>query len=103
VGNRVRVRVVKNKVAPPFKTAELDIMFNSGISYTGDLVDLAVNHNVVEKQGAWYTFGDVRLGQGRENAKSFLEANADVAQEIHKAVVAKAVPQAQAPASADGK
>jgi recombination protein RecA len=96
IGNRVRARVVKNKVAPPFRTAEFDILFNSGISYTGDLVDLAVDHNIIEKQGAWYNFGDVRLGQGRENAKSFLEANADVSAQIRDAIIAKAAAQAAA-------
>jgi recombination protein RecA len=103
VGNRVRARVVKNKVAPPFRTAEFDIMFDSGISYTGDLVDLAVTHNIIERQGAWYTFGDVRLGQGRENAKSFLHANADVAEEIRNAILAKVAAQAKSTAPAVGK
>jgi recombination protein RecA len=102
VGNRVRARVVKNKVAPPFRTAEFDIMFDSGISYTGDLVDLGVTRNVIERQGAWYTFGDVRLGQGRENAKSFLDANADVAEEIRKAILANLAAQAKVAAQAKG-
>ena len=96
IGNRVRARVVKNKVAPPFRTAEFDIMFHSGISYSGDLVDLAVTHNIIEKQGAWYTFGEVRLGQGRENAKSFLEANGDVSAQVRAAILAKAAAQAAA-------
>jgi len=93
VGNRVRARVVKNKVAPPFRTAEFDIMFDRGISYEGDLIDLAVAHNVVDKQGAWFSYGAVRLGQGREAAKSFLADNADVCEEIRKAVMEKAVSQ----------
>jgi len=92
VGNRVRARVVKNKVAPPFRTAEFDIMFDSGISYCGDLVDLGIEHGVVEKQGAWLSFGDVRLGQGRENARQFLQANGDLAEEIRQRILAKAMP-----------
>jgi len=93
IGTRVRARVVKNKVAPPFQTAEFDIMFDSGISVTGDLLDLAVENDVVSKQGAWYSFGDLRLGQGRENSKTFLTENADVTQEIRQAVLAKVDPE----------
>jgi recombination protein RecA len=89
VGSRIRARVVKNKVAPPFRTAEFDIMFDSGISAFGDLVDLAATHGVVEKQGAWFSFGDVRLGQGRDAAKNFLAANADVAGAVRTAIMAK--------------
>ena len=88
VGNRTRARVVKNKVAPPFRDAEFDIMFDRGISYEGDLVDLAVLGNVVEKSGAWYTYGPTRLGQGRENAKTFLNQNKDLAEEIRQKVLA---------------
>src|SRR5206468_3471215 len=87
VGNRTRARVVKNKVAPPFRDAEFDIMFDRGISYEGDLVDLAVLANVVEKSGAWYTCKGTRLGQGRENAKQFLFDNKDLAAEIRQAVL----------------
>ena len=72
VGSRVRARVVKNKIAPPFRDAEFDIMFDSGISYEGDLIDLGLGCNVVEKSGAWLNYGDIRLGQGRENAKKYL-------------------------------
>ena len=82
VGNRVRVKVVKNKVAAPFTKAEFDIMFNEGISYTGDLLDLAVLAKVANKSGAWYTYGDVKLGQGRENSKQFLKDNPKVTKEI---------------------
>jgi len=89
VGNRTRVRVVKNKVAPPFRQAEFDIMFNEGISATGDLLDLAVEEKVVDKSGAWFSFGDVRLGQGRENAKTFLKDNPDLFQEVHQQVMEK--------------
>src|SRR6185436_8993582 len=87
IGARTRARVVKNKIAPPFRDAEFDIMFDRGISYEGDLVDLAVTCNVVEKSGAWYNYGQLRLGQGRENSKQFLQDNKDVAEEIRKAVL----------------
>ena len=87
VGNRTRARVVKNKIAPPFRDAEFDIMFDRGISYEGDLIDLAVLSNVVEKSGAWYNYKTTRLGQGRENSKQFLFENKDVAEEIRKAVL----------------
>ena len=90
VGNRVRGRVVKNKIAAPFKTAEFDIMFDSGISTVGDLLDLAVETNIAEKSGAWFTYGKVKLGQGRENAKQFLKDNPELADEFkHKILVAK--------------
>jgi len=92
VGNHVRARVVKNKVAPPFRTAEFDIMFDSGISILGDLVDLGVEHGIVERTGAWYNFGQVRLGQGRTNAVKFLKQNADLAGEIKAAVLQKVAP-----------
>jgi recombination protein RecA len=87
VGNRTRARVVKNKIAPPFRDAEFDIMFDRGISYEGDLLDLAALANVVEKTGAWYNYKSTRLGQGRENAKAFLVANPDLADEIRQAVL----------------
>ena len=87
VGCRTRARVVKNKIAPPFRDAEFDIMFDRGISYEGDLIDLAVLANVVEKSGAWFNFKTTRLGQGRENAKQFLADNKDLAEEIRKAVL----------------
>jgi len=82
VGNRVRARVVKNKVAPPFRDAEFDIMFDEGISVIGDLLDLAVADEVVDKSGAWYSYGEVRLGQGRENSKRFLKDNPAMVDEI---------------------
>ena len=78
IGNRTRVTVKKNKVAPPFRRAEFDIMYNEGISRTGDLLDLAVEHDIVTKRGAFYSFGDTRLGQGRENSKIFLQENQDL-------------------------
>jgi recombination protein RecA len=82
VGNATRVKVVKNKVAPPFKQAEFDIMYGEGISKTGELVDLGVKAGVVEKSGAWYSYGDERIGQGRENAKTFLKEHPDIAAAI---------------------
>lgn len=82
VGNATRVKVVKNKVAPPFKQVEFDIMYGEGISKTGELIDLGVKAGVVEKSGAWYSYGDERIGQGRENAKTFLKENTAVALEI---------------------
>jgi len=82
VGNSTRVKVVKNKVAPPFKQVEFDIMYGEGISKTGELLDLGVNAGVVEKSGAWYSYGDERIGQGRENAKIFLSENEDIAYEL---------------------
>jgi recombination protein RecA len=81
-GNRTRVKVVKNKLAPPFKQAEFDVMYNEGISRTGLLVDLGVENDIVNKSGAWFSYGDVRLGQGRENAKQFLKESEDLAREI---------------------
>jgi recombination protein RecA len=87
VGNRVRVRVVKNKVAPPFKQAEFDIMFGTGISYEGDVLDLGVDHGAVQKSGSWFSYGDQRLGQGRENVKSFLRDNPDLTEAIRQDVV----------------
>jgi recombination protein RecA len=89
IGNRVRARVVKNKIAPPFRDAEFDIMFDEGISASGDLVDLAVDDGIVKKSGAWFSYGDMRLGQGRENAKQFLRENEDLFQEIRHAVMIK--------------
>ncbi len=82
VGNRTRVKVVKNKCAPPFRQAEFDIMFNQGISRSGELVDIATEHEIIKKSGAWYSYGDQRIGQGRENAKGFLDENPDVAREV---------------------
>ncbi len=82
IGNRTRVKVVKNKCAPPFRQAEFDIHYNEGISHTGLLVDLGVEQNIVDKSGSWFSYGDLRLGQGKENAKQFLKENPDIAQEV---------------------
>jgi recombination protein RecA len=86
IGNQVRVKVVKNKVAPPFKQVEFDIMFGEGISKMGELIDLGVKASVVEKSGAWFSYDSQRLGQGRENAKTFLKENAEMAAEIEKKI-----------------
>ncbi len=102
VGNRVRARVVKNKIAPPFRDAEFDIMFNEGISVSGDLLDLAVADEIVDKSGAWFSYGDVRIGQGRENSKAFLRDNPDLAKEIREAVLAKRAAAATAAAAPKG-
>ena len=88
VGNRTRVKVVKNKVAPPFKQTEFDIMYNHGISYEGDIIDLALKAEVVQKMGSWFSYGDNKIGQGRENAKQFLIDNEKVGKEIIKKVKA---------------
>jgi recombination protein RecA len=86
IGNRVRVRVVKNKVAAPFRTAEFDIMYNEGISKVGDILDLGTELDIVNKHGSWYSYGDIRLGQGRENSKEFLRQNEELTNEIEKAI-----------------
>jgi len=86
IGNHVRVKVVKNKVAPPFKQAEFDIMFDEGISHTSLLVDLASEANIIQKSGAWYSYGDQRIGQGRENAKLFLRDNEALMLEVEAKV-----------------
>ena len=82
VGNRTRVKIVKNKVAPPFKSTEFDIMYGKGISKEGDIIDLAIKGDIIEKTGAWFSYGDMKIGQGRENAKHYLEENDDVYSEI---------------------
>jgi recombination protein RecA len=82
VGSRTRVKVVKNKVAPPFRQAEFDITYGKGISKMGSILDVALERNIVAKSGSWYTYGDVRVGQGRENAKAYLEEHSDLASEL---------------------
>ncbi len=86
VGNRVRVKVVKNKVAPPFRKVELEIMFGKGISASGSLLDAALKYDILQKSGSWYSFGEERIGQGRENAKQFLESNEDIFEEIENKI-----------------
>lgn len=93
IGNRVRVRVTKNKVAPPFRQTEFDIMYDEGISKAGDLLDLGVEHEVIDKRGAFYSFGETRLGQGRENSKEYLTEHIDIATEIEKSVREIAAPE----------
>ncbi len=88
LGNRTVVKVVKNKVAPPFKSVEFDIMYGQGISYVGDVLDLAVSMDIINKSGSWFSYGDTRIGQGRENAKTFLTENDDLLQPIVKEVKA---------------
>ena len=90
VGNQTRVKVVKNKVAPPFRVVEFDIMYGEGISKTGELIDLGVKAEVVDKSGSWYSYGDQRIGQGKENARQFLKDNPDIAAEIEDKVRADA-------------
>jgi recombination protein RecA len=89
IGSRARVKVVKNKVAPPFKEVEFDIMYGSGISKEGDLVDLASQEGIIEKSGAWYAFKGERIGQGRENAKDFLKEHPDTCKEVETKVLEK--------------
>ncbi|MCA1900490.1 MAG: recombinase RecA [Chloroflexi bacterium] len=91
IGNRTRVKVVKNKVAPPFRTAEFDIMFNEGISKAGDVLDLATKFEVITKRGAFFSYGDIRIGQGRENAKDYLRLNPDMMAEIEAVIRQKAL------------
>jgi recombination protein RecA len=86
IGNRTRVKVVKNKIAPPFREAEFDIMYNQGISRAGDILDLATAKNIVEKSGAWFAYGEGKIGQGREAAKEYLQDNPKVMEEIAKKV-----------------
>jgi recombination protein RecA len=94
IGNRTRVKVVKNKIAPPFRQAEFDIMYNQGISLSGDVLDLAVNHEIVEKSGAWFSYGGQKIGQGREGAKKYLEENPKILKEIEKKVTEAAAKEA---------
>jgi recombination protein RecA len=90
-GSRVKVKVVKNKVAPPFRVSEFDLMYDTGISREGDLLDLAIEDKIIEKSGAWVNYGDMRLGQGRENAKQFLRDNPHLLEEISHKVMAKRI------------
>ncbi len=99
IGSRTRVRVTKNKVAPPFREAEFDIMYDEGISRTGDLLDLGTNLEIITKRGAFYSYGDTRLGQGRENAKQFLKENSEIAVEIETAIRQQVLANRQAAAS----
>ena len=91
IGNTTRVKVIKNKVAPPFKVVEFDLMYGKGISKNGELIDLGAKADIIEKSGAWYAYKGEKIGQGKENAKLYLEKNPNVADEIEKAVREKAV------------
>lgn len=102
IGNRVRVKVAKNKLAPPFRVAEFDILFNEGISYTGSLIDLAVERGVIDKKGAWFSFGGNRLGQGREMVREELKKNPKVCEEIERLVIARTPVAGQPVAVAEG-
>ena len=86
IGNRTNIKVVKNKVAPPFKTAVVDIMYGEGVSHEGELVDIAADLGIVEKSGAWYSYNGEKIGQGKENAKIFLKNNPDIANEIESLI-----------------
>lgn len=86
IGNRTRVKIVKNKVAPPFREAEFDIMFGQGISTEGDILDLAAENNIINKSGAWYAYDGNKIGQGRENAKQYLKDNPQICAEVEKKV-----------------
>ncbi len=107
VGNTTRVKVVKNKVAPPFKQVEFDIMYGEGVSKTGELIDLGVKAGIVEKSGAWFSYDSQRLGQGRENAKAYLKANPEVANKIesqlrqNSGILAEQILEAVSPTAED--
>jgi recombination protein RecA len=93
VGNQCRVKVAKNKVAPPFRTAEIELLFRRGISREGDLIELGSQYGILDKSGAWYSFKEARIGQGKDKARLFLEENPDMADEIELGVFEKAAPQ----------
>jgi recombination protein RecA len=93
IGNRVRATVAKNKVAAPFKKAEFDILYNSGISRAGDIIDLGVEHQIIDKSGTWFSFGEIRLGQGRENSRQFIESKPELLKEIEQSILKKIKPE----------
>jgi recombination protein RecA len=102
IGNRTRVKVKKNKVAPPFTECEFDIMYNEGISLTGDVLDLAVEYGLVDKRGAYFRYGETLLGQGRENAKEYLSENPELLDELERLIRAEAgLPYLEEPAASD--
>ena len=104
IGNQTRVKVVKNKVSPPFKMAEFEILYGEGISREGEIIDLGVQHGIVDKAGSWYSYGDDRIGQGKENVREFLRTNPEVATEIETKIRAKLLPgKADAPAAVDAE
>lgn len=93
IGNRCRIKVAKNKVAPPFKRCEVDLLFDGGLSREGDLVDLGVEADIVEKSGSWYSYGDTKLGQGKEKARAFFKENPEIAEKVEMAILEKEAPQ----------
>ena len=102
IGNQTRVKVVKNKVSPPFKMAEFEILYGHGISRAGEIIDLGVQHGLIDKAGSWYSYGDDRIGQGKENVREFLKANPEIAVDIETKIRAKLLPDtvaAPAPAA----
>jgi recombination protein RecA len=101
VGNETRVKVVKNKLAPPFKQAEFQILYGEGISREGELIDLGVKHGIVEKSGAWYSYGEDRIGQGKENVREFLKQNPDIAADIDSRLRALLLPAKNASVKED--
>jgi recombination protein RecA len=108
IGSRTRVKVVKNKVAPPFREVEFDILYGQGISREGDLLDLAVENNIVEKSGAWFSYGGERIGQGRENSRDFLKLHPEILKDVEarlyeKFGIVRALPAAAAPVELDEK
>ena len=101
IGNQTRVKLVKNKVAPPFKQCEFDMIFTQGISKEGELIDLGVEHKIVERAGAWYSYGDIRIGQGRDNARLFLMDNQEIADQIEAQIRQKLTVSKQAEVTAE--
>ena len=101
IGNRAKIKVVKNKVAPPFREAEVDLVYGIGISREGDILDLAANDNIINKSGAWYAYNGNKIGQGRENAKQFLKEHPDIMKEVEDKVRAKRIPSADGSEDAD--
>ena len=102
IGNQTRVKVVKNKVSPPFKLAEFEILYGEGISREGEIIDIGVQHGLIDKAGSWYSYGDDRIGQGKENVREFLKTNADIAAQIEHRIRARLLPGTVVAASADG-
>ena len=101
IGNQTRVKVVKNKVSPPFKMAEFEILYGEGISREGEIIELGVQHGLVDKAGSWYSYGDDRIGQGKENVREFLKTNPAVADEIETKIRARLLPNTVAAPAAD--
>src|SRR5210317_370684 len=101
VGNQTRVKVVKNKVSPPFRMAEFEIMYGTGISREGEIIELGVQHGLIDKAGSWYSYGKDRIGQGKENVREFLRANPDIASEVEQNIREKLLPQTVKPSASD--